>query len=871
MWSAQFPFSWAKNEAFLKFRLNALSAACAVGSDVIFQFTWVETYSFTHKVSISSVQWSMEGLRLLFVIGNKLVLHQHRSVSNISRSSSTAPVTFCISDDDLQEKHTWEVIWTQSLPSKPEYLKYSPDGYYLAVAGDKDCSIKVFYQNGTEHSELDFCALTLNHASPVCGFEWRKTGRYMPRKCIAPILMSWCEDRTSRLWKETPPPEGSIIDLTGEGGGDPLWDRQKPKKFLGKYIRVKKTKTKILNKIRKMMPENHQETDSNPIGLRAQIGKCPSLLEFPTTKDATEQNDVSFYLAATIKAKTDCLLDPSFTDLNSQKPFCSANASGDVADHSPDGYRSDGENDRPMSNTSGRKGAGGVSPDSPSENILEFKLETLLRQWTNSKDVLFSIHPVDGSLLTWTVEWLDDHFRQPVISYSSRLPGAFPTSDSMSLNLKLNTFNPQQQIIAHPVLPLLLTTSKFKAPRLKAEPTMDVLSEVILLKITPVGPLCKNGGVKELARVASTIISGFSSVGWVPAILPSCTLGTVCNSPSSCFIACDGGQLIIYQAVLDARGLLSELSNAETACNNRDTLDNYSDKILRTPSPRCDRAPSFSKQFNVVSTQSTAKPGCVLEVGKIEDVNLNELNLLFLHVFQARIVISDDDEASDNNPISSVIDRSQSPTFKDKFFIVLVDQKENVDIIMMFSLTISSQTPQSIPNFDTEALPGENGFPRPSSPLAPSMAKLNFDAKLVCRQVMPLPEGTRLSNVVPAARHLSSSSIYPACETPYVLVSSDNDGSVRFWRCIKVTEPDSPNKYEWREWNMISENHPSELGVEGAIVKVNAAHSGRMRVHTRSQVPQTRTQPLRATQQTTLRHRTGALESATTAYGSFAV
>ncbi|EGT42390.1 hypothetical protein CAEBREN_23638 [Caenorhabditis brenneri] len=795
----------------------------------------------------------MEGLRLLFVIGNKLVLHQHRSVSNISRSSSTAPVTFCISDDDLQEKHTWEVIWTQSLPSKPEYLKYSPDGYYLAVAGDKDCFIKVFYQNGTEHSELDFCALTLNHPSPVCGFEWRETGRYMPRKCIAPILMSWCEDRTSRLWKGTPPPEGSIIDLTGEGGGDPLWDRQKPKKFLGEYIRVKETKTKIFNKIREMMPEKHQETDSNPIGLRAQIGKSPSLLEFPTTKDATEQNDVSFYLAATINAETDCLLVPSFTDLNNQKPFCvhwlnnkelvfsvgaekllaeavlldldseyyiSANASGDVADHSPDGYRSYGENNRPMSNTSGRKGAGSVSPDSPLfKDILDVKLEILLRQWTKSNDVLFSIHPIDGSLLTWTVEWLDDHFRQPVISYSSRLPGALPTSDSMSLNLKLNTFNPQQQIIAHPVLPLPLPTSKSKAPRLKVEPTMDVLSEVILLEITPVEPLCKNGGVKELARVASSIISRFSL-----------------QLPFLRFIACDGGQLIIFQAVLDARGLLLELSNAKTACNNRDTLDNYSDKILRTSSSRCDRAPSFLKQFNVVSTQSPAKPGCVLEVGKIEDVNLNELNLLFLHVFQARIVISDDDEASDNNPMSSVIDRSQSPTFKDKFFIGLVDHKENEDIIMMF--------------FDTEALPGEKGLLRPSSPLAPSMAKLNFDAELVCRQVMPFLEGTRLSNVVPAAGHLSSSYIYPACETPYVLVSFDNDDSVRFWRCIEVTETDSPNKYGWREWHMISENHPSELGVEGEIVK---------------------TQPLRATQQMTLRYRTGALESATTAYGSFAV
>ncbi|NP_001368760.1 RAVE complex protein Rav1 C-terminal domain-containing protein [Caenorhabditis elegans] len=904
----------------------------------IFQFTWVETYSFTHKEPISSVQWSMEGLRLLFVIGNKLVLHQHRSVSSTSRSSTSTPVTFCISDDDLQERHTWEIIWTTSLPYKPKYIRYSPDGYYLALSGDRDCFIKIFYQNGTEHTEPEFIAITLNHPAPVCGFEWRKTGRYMPRKCISPILMSWCEDRTSRIWKETPAPETSIIDLTGEGGGDPLWDRQKQKKFLGKYIRVKKTKTKILNKLRKMMPEKHQETDSNPIGIRAQIGKSPSLLDIPTSKDNTDHQETSFYLAATINAETDCLLVPSFNDHNNQKPFSvhwlnnkelvfSVGAEKllaeavlldlDAVTHSNDEpedsspteseKKRDFEHENVRSEHSDATRTGGsVSSDAPSsKDILDVKLEILLRQWTKSNDVLFSIHPVDGSLLTWTVEWLDDHFRQPVISYSSRLPGALPSSDSMSLHSKLNTFNPHepiyldalrndmenkdtsvlfhdkllerrvsntihvltshdngtlnlwhmsvddqssfshvvsmthisrmcghrfqmQQIIAHPVLPLLLTTSKFKSTKLKVDSTMDVLSEVILWKITPVGPLCKNGGVKELARVASPSINGFSTVGWVPAILPSCTLGTVCNSPSSCFISCDGNQMIIYQAVLDARGLLSELSNAQTAFNSRTPVDNYSDKILRTPSPRSDRAPSFLKQFNVVSTQSTAKPGCVLEVGKIEDVNLNDLNLMFLHVFQSRIVMADDDDSSESNPMSSVIDRSRSPTFRDKFFIVIVDQKENEDVIMMFSLTISSQPPQSIPTFDTEALPGEKGFLRPSSPLAPSMAKLNFEAELVCRQVMPLPEGTRITNMAPAAGHLSSSSLYPACETPYVLVSSDNDDSVRFWRCAKATDPVSPNKFEWREWNMISDNHPSELGVEGSIVKVNAAHSGRI-------------------------------------------
>ncbi|EGT56849.1 hypothetical protein CAEBREN_00321 [Caenorhabditis brenneri] len=250
--------------------------------------------------------------------------------------------------------------------------------------------------------------------------------------------------------------------------------------------------------------------------------------------------------------------------------------------------------------------------------------------------------------------------------FSLLLPCCWPEVASHLTNTSNSLF------IAHycsSSAPTSSQTPKFKAPRLKVEPTMDVLSEVILWEFTPVEPLCNNGGVKELVRVASPIISGFSSVGWVPAILPSYTLGTVCNSTSSFFIACDGVQLIIYQAVLDARGLLSELSNAKAACHNRDTLD--------------------------------------------------------------KIVISDDDEASDSNPMSSVIDRSQSPFFKDKFFIVLVDQKETEDIIMMFSLTIFSQTLQKkIHNFDTEALSGEKGFLRPSNPLAPSMANLNFDTEL---------------------------------------------------------------------------------------------------------------------------------------------
>jgi len=46
-------------------------------------------------------------------------------------------------------------------------------------------------------------------------------------------------------------------------------------------------------------------------------------------------------------------------------------------------------------------------------------------------------------------------------------------------------------------------------------------------------------------------------------IFISTTLGTLSNSPSACFVASDGECLRVYQAVIDARTLLAEVSSSE--------------------------------------------------------------------------------------------------------------------------------------------------------------------------------------------------------------------------------------------------------------------------------------------------------------------
>ena len=55
--------------------------------------------------------------------------------------------------------------------------------------------------------------------------------------------------------------------------------------------------------------------------------------------------------------------------------------------------------------------------------LLERKMETLITEWNKSPDMLFTIHPTDGSFLVWHVKYLDEFnqgiFRQVQVSRES--------------------------------------------------------------------------------------------------------------------------------------------------------------------------------------------------------------------------------------------------------------------------------------------------------------------------------------------------------------------------------------------------------------------------------------------------------------------
>lgn len=53
--------------------------------------------------------------------------------------------------------------------------------------------------------------------------------------------------------------------------------------------------------------------------------------------------------------------------------------------------------------------------------LLDRKIELLLTEWNRNPDMLFTIHPVDGTFLLWHVKYLDEYtpgiFRQVQVLY----------------------------------------------------------------------------------------------------------------------------------------------------------------------------------------------------------------------------------------------------------------------------------------------------------------------------------------------------------------------------------------------------------------------------------------------------------------------
>ncbi|NXG45071.1 DMXL1 protein, partial [Psilopogon haemacephalus] len=904
----------------------------------------------------------------------------------------------------------WRCIWQCRTASQVCLMKFSPDGEFFATAGKDDCLVKVWYNTDSWRSaiippgaspekqpkEVDFSFVYLAHPRSVNSFSWRKTSKFMPRGGVCNVLLTCCKDNVCRIWAETLLPNDSLL----YGGGYNSWSEAV--NFTSNFKRNTSSKEKVQNAL-ELNLRHFRRGRRRSGAVVAHAGYAPHQHDPHVVHRSTPPHANAlchFHIAASINPATDIPLLPSITSLslgeNEEKsgPFVvhwlnnkelHLTLSMEVflqqlrksfEHHSPEtnaeeSNQMDGKSEEEIDENGDEKKGNQEKKELGNEKttsnsslvplssaIIDHEIELLLSEWNKNPDMLFSIHPMDGSLLVWHVDWLDEYqpgmFRQVQVSFVSRIPVAFPTGDANSLcrsivmyactknvdlaiqqgkqkppgltrsssmlissghskptnSLKLSIFTPNVMMISkhadgslnqwlvsfaeesafstvlsishksrycghrfhlndlacHSVLPLLLTTSHHNAlispdvesakqqsdslksqesplriqsrgnANLTSQDPNAVYSELILWRVDPVGPLSFSGGVSELARINSLHVSAFSNVAWLPTLIPSCCLGTYCNSPSACFVASDGQHLRLYQAVIDAKKLLCELSNPE--------ISKYVGEV-----------------FNIVSQQSTARPGCIIELDAITELHGRKTQLL--HVFQEDFILNNQEKEMLENNNESDSGNWQNG-FSEKFYLIVIEYTQNQSLLHMWHLhlksipvslgeKINSSTPEAATQ--TEEMYSSPDPEKIQSPFSQkyqacranlqSTSWLTLSSKMVYSQELSLPEGVEILSVKPSAGHLSSSSIYPVCRAPYLLATSCSDGKVRFWRCRVTTVSSDPSvpedsvhsgvTYVWEEWPLLIEDglassNSSAINVPGRPTEVSCAHTNRFAV-----------------------------------------
>ncbi|KAM3624895.1 uncharacterized protein V6R79_003682 [Siganus canaliculatus] len=981
-------------------------------------YQWQKTGQFFLDAITYNLAWDPQGNRILAATERLQLWAPPQADALIEEEDGQAT-----DDKPHPVLNDWNCVWQCRTAASVHIAKWSPDGEYFATVGKDDCLLKVWYpttgwrsavvvQDVTDKkpTAVHFSFVYLAHPRSVTGMSWRKTSKFMPKGSVCNVLLTSCEDGVCRLWSETLLPEDSLLggqisentqsfssSLPGLAGNKDKIQHALESIHHLKHLRRGRRRSSALVAHSELLPSQLGTQDAHThrhiahhanalchFHISASINPntdIPSVLADSAVfnpDDGTggggfvvhwlNNKDLSFttsmdlfmlqlrkFSEQQLEQTTEDPLDPEGSPLKFDF---------DLDEMSDKASSEHGEEGEPGEQGSTKASSPGSSSSMPLPSmLLERKLENLTTEWNKSPDMLFTIHPADGSFLVWHVKYLDEFnqgiFRQVQVSFSSRIPVAFPTGDANSLSKNILMYactlteregagageqgrmiqhvshsasasaalgspalaaspNPRPGIspavmmvskhvdgslnqwavtfaecsafsnvltvshkfrycghrfhlndqACHTVLPLLLTSSHHNAlltppsapgslegeqpptfPLPKGLPSRKQLrnaatrtfhdpnaiySELILWRVDHIGPLSCTGGVSELARINSLHTSAFSNVAWLPTLVPSSVLGTYCNSASACFVASDGKNLRLYQAVVDARKLLDELSDPETS------------KLV-------------GEVFNIVSQQSTARPGCIIEL----DVITNQCgsNTQLLHVFQEDFILGykPQKEAEAYTPAFSSGEDYQPPPFSEKFFLVVIEKDLNRNsVLQMWHLHLKSvqacvdepspdysfQSQLMVPNQAMNADSSPETSPVRPLPRSASTAnlqsasKLILSSKLVYSKRLDLPHGVEVTRATPSAGHLSSSSIYPVCLAPYLIVTTCSDSRVRFWRCAVecddgYSEDDHDNRvYRWEPWALMNEeeDNNSAVAVSGRPVAVSCSYIGRLAV-----------------------------------------
>ncbi|KAG7277854.1 hypothetical protein CRUP_006754 [Coryphaenoides rupestris] len=253
------------------------------------------------------------------------------------------------------------------------------------------------------------------------------------RACVSPsrgsvcsVLLTCCKDSVCRVWAETLLPDDSLLSSHHSNEASPSGPCRKS----GSNERSPGNASLQLN-----LQESCGISSFHGVAHPSVTG-CQPHLHGRHYSHKSGPNNVPhanalchFHIAASINPATDIPLLPSITSLcggdveepggpftvhwlNNKELSLTLAMEPEDEEHSEDGEP--GSTDPPG-------GSETASMELPAAAV-EHQVELLLAEWNKGADMLFSIHPMDGSLLVWNVDWLDEYqpamYRQAHVSVS---------------------------------------------------------------------------------------------------------------------------------------------------------------------------------------------------------------------------------------------------------------------------------------------------------------------------------------------------------------------------------------------------------------------------------------------------------------------
>lgn len=342
----------------------------------------------------------------------------------------------------IDSANHWHLSWSCELAQSIDFLRYSPDSTLFCSAGKPDKLVKVWYETRTTNS---YSFTYLKHPEPVTSLEWRRTGRFTPRGSVANVLMTSCQDNRVRLWVQTSLPDLVNFKLI-------------PHFHLAAIIEEKSTPALITHWINNK--EMHM-TRSLETLLQDMLARIIKDKEQVSTSTTPTTNDLDLEVDAnddTLTAESSKKLRHKLCrKINKQRALAASGRGGATI---KDQQRSSNNNinggtvpitdTEPNANqngtTNGQVGPNG-SAGSPTSLADEFDktLQSSLREWRGSTDLIFSISKTDGTVTSWQIKHLDGEesgaLRQVQIEMYSCLKLALPIHDATTMS-NITAFSP---------------------------------------------------------------------------------------------------------------------------------------------------------------------------------------------------------------------------------------------------------------------------------------------------------------------------------------------------------------------------------------------------------------------------------------------